>query len=194
MAVQIFICYNHHDHRYLEDDSLLGYLKGLENDGIATFWRDARIVTGDLWDDEIKEHIGNSAIALVLVSQGLLNSKYIMNEEIPRFLKKRREDGMVVFPVILSACEWQRHDWLSKTQFLPKAGNIESDYCELGKQKELFLEVLRDLRIQIERITKKSSSSYSGTDKSHRAIVVPDSTSAVSTEATETLGVKPKKI
>jgi len=194
MAVEVFICHNHQDHRYLNDDSLLGYLKTLDIESLATFWHDDRIVTGDLWDNEIKAHISNSRIAIVLVSQWLLNSKYIMNEEIPRFLKKRREDGMVIFPVILSACEWQRHDWLSKTQFLPKRGNIESDYRERGKKTELFLEVLRDLRIQIERIAKKPSSSYSGTDKSRRATVVPDSTATLSTEPTEALGGKSKKM
>lgn len=194
MAVQVFVCHNHHDHRYLEDGSLLGYLKGLENDGIATFWHDAQIVTGDLWDDEIKARISNSAIALILVSQWLLNSKYVMNEEVPKFFKKRKEEGMVIFPVILSACEWQRHDWLSKTSFLPKKGNIESDYCELGRQKELFLEILRDLRIQIERITKKSTSNYSGTDKSRLATVVPNSTAAAATKRTEILRGEPKKM
>ena len=193
MAVQVFICHNHHDHRYLEDNSLLGYLKGLENDGDATFWHDDRIVAGDLWDDVIKKHISDSAIALVLVSQWLLNSKYVMNEEVPRFLNKRKEEGMAIFPVILSACEWQRHDWLSKTQFLPKEGNIESDYRERGRKKGLFLEVLRDLRFQIERITKKSPISHSGTDKSHRT-VVPDSTAAAPTKPTEALRGEPKKM
>ncbi len=101
---------------------------------------------------------------------------------------------MVIFPIILSACEWQRHDWLAKTEFLPKVGNIESDYCESGKQKELFLEVLRDLRIQIERITKKSTSSYGGTDKSRRATVIPDSTSEYRQETLNLCGYPPQRL
>jgi len=194
MALEVFICHHHDDDRYLEDDSLLGYLKGLENDGTASFWHDARIVTGELWDDDIKAHISTSAIALILVSQWLLNSEYVMNEEVPRFLKKREEEGMVIFPVILSACDWQSHDWLSKTQFLPERGNIESDFRESGKRKELFLKILRDLRFQIERITKKPAGNHSGTDKSHLATVVPDSTSALPAKPAKAPGGEPKKM
>ena len=179
MTVQVFICHSKHNHRYLNDDSLLGYLKGLENDGIATFWYDERIVTGDLWDDEIKAHISDSVIALVLVSQWLLNSKYVMNEEIPRFLKKRREDGMVIFPVILSACDWQSHDWLAKTQFLPKGDkNVESHYRSRGFREQLFLEVLQDLRRQIRTIVKKShvasDQAMPPTLATQAPVVVPD--------------------
>lgn len=159
MTVKVFVCHSHHDHGYLCDDSLLGYLKYLEQDSTVEFWHDGRIVTGELWNEEIQANIRESWVALVFVSQMLLNSAYIMNQEIPRFLQKRREEGMVIFPIILSACEWQRHDWLTNTQFLPGEGkNIESDYCQPGPQKELCSQILRDLRIQVERITKKLSS------------------------------------
>lgn len=174
MTVKVFVCHSHYDDSYVRDDSLLGHLKALEQDAIVEFWHDGRIVTGELWNDEIQANICDSGVALVLISQMLLNSEYINNKEIPRFLQKRREEGMVIFPVILSACEWQRHDWLKNTQFLPSGDkNVESDYCQPGLQKELFSQILRDLRIQVERIAKKSTSVTSKQVTPEKRVVEP---------------------
>lgn len=154
MEVQVFICHSHHDDRYLEDDSLLGHLKGLERDGTVTFWHDGNIVTGKPWNKEIQTKIINSGVALVLVSQALLNSEYVMNQEIPKFLEKRRREGLVIFPIILSACEWDLYEWLKNTECLPKNGkNIEAHYCQLGTRKQLFHEIMTDLRLQINQIS-----------------------------------------
>jgi hypothetical protein len=155
MAVKIFIAYSHHDKVYLGEGSLLGHLRGLEQDGGSEFWYDERITTGDLWDDEIRQKISECQIALLLVSELFLTSNYVRNVEIPSFLNKRKEAGMILFPIILSECDWKSHDWLAATQFLPKDGkNIESHYRDLGSQKELFLQAKRDLKRQIARIAK----------------------------------------
>lgn len=156
MVVRVFVAYSHSDKKYLADDSLLGHLRGLEHEGVAEFWYDERITTGDLWDDQIRQGIAESQIALVLVSELFLTSPYVNRVEISSFLKKRKDEGMVIFPVILSACDWESHEWLARTQFLPGGRkNIESDFTDPGKQKELFIQIKRDLRQQIHRISKK---------------------------------------
>lgn len=38
-TIRVFISYSHQDPKYLEDKSLLGYLKGLEQEGVE-FWSD----------------------------------------------------------------------------------------------------------------------------------------------------------
>ena len=156
--IRVFISYSHHDKKYLREDSLVGHLRALEQERVAEFWSDERITTGDLWNEEIKARIRDSQIALVLVSQAFLNSAYITKQEIPDFLRQRVDEGMIIFPIILSACEWERHAWLRGTQFLPKGGKtLESNYSNLGRKKELFLEILRDLRRQIDRLTASKS-------------------------------------
>ena len=102
--IQIFVSYSHQDAAYLEKDSLLGFLQGLERDNIE-FWTDRQIKTSKLWDVEIKSHIQSCDIALVLVSQGFLDSDYCRDVQIEHFLV----DTKHVFPVILSPCDWQRH-------------------------------------------------------------------------------------
>ena len=67
--VHIFVSYSHKDPDYLADDSLLGFLKGLEHEAGVRFWTDERLEAGADWDDEIKSRLRSSHIALVLVSQ-----------------------------------------------------------------------------------------------------------------------------
>jgi hypothetical protein len=87
----------------------------------------------------------------VLVSQWFLDSPYCADTEIATFLQLCRDRGLVIVPVILSPCEWDRHEWLRSRQFLPKAGKtIEEHYIDPGQQKRLFFDVRQDLRKHIE--------------------------------------------
>lgn len=146
--IKVFVSYSRRDEKYLQEDSLMGYLKGLEKEGIE-FWTDRQLSIGELWDDEIKQRIADTHIALVLVSQAFLNTEYCQNIEINGFLAQECH----IFPIILSACGWKRHDWLSNRQFLPDRNQtIEEHYTNLGKRKRLFLEIRQQLHNRAEII------------------------------------------
>ncbi|MGR8997942.1 MAG: toll/interleukin-1 receptor domain-containing protein, partial [Gammaproteobacteria bacterium] len=150
-TIKIFISYSHQDKQYLQKDSLLGFLKGLERDNIE-FWTDLEIQPGELWDQVIKSHIQSCDIALVFVSQSFLDSDYCRNVEIEHFLAGTKH----LFPIILSACDWKRHDWLASRQFLPGGEQtIEEDFCDEGKRKRLFLQI-REQLLQRARIIRQS--------------------------------------
>ena len=139
--IQIFVSYSHQDSAYLEKESLLGFLQGLERDNIE-FWTDLQIKTGEDWHKVIKNQIQNCDIALVLVSQGFLDSDYCQNVEIKNFLA----DTKHIFPVILSPCDWQRHPWLASRQFIPGAEqSIEEHFHEEGQRKRLFSNIREQL-------------------------------------------------
>lgn len=147
-SIKIFVSYSHQDAGYLERESLLGFLKGLERDGVE-FWFDKRIGIGELWDEEIKGRIAGSDLALVLVSQAFLDSAYCTDVEIGGFLGLQ----LPILPVILSACDWQRHEWLKQRQFLPQGERtIEEHYTEDGKRKRLFLEIREEVRQRAEKL------------------------------------------
>ena len=147
-TIKVFVSYSHQDANYLEKDSLLGFLKGLEKDNIE-FWTDKRIRPGESWDEVIKANIQSADIALVLVSQGFLDSEYCQNVEIENFLAKKAH----VFPVILSPCDWHRHKWLSSRQFLPGGDQtIEEHFQDEGSRKRLFLQIRELLRERAELI------------------------------------------
>lgn len=150
-TISIFISYSHADAAYLEADALFGFLKGLEKNAL-TFWTDREIRPGEPWDRVIKTQIQRADIALVLVSQGFLDSDYCQNVEIRDFLAQKTH----VFPVILSPCDWHRHDWLKSRQFLPDGEQtLEEHYQDKGKRTRLFLEIREQLRVRADLIRKQ---------------------------------------
>jgi len=149
-TIKIFVTYSHKDAAYLKDDSLLGYLKGLEKTEPVTFWTDEKIVLGDPWDEVIKQNLRESRIALVLVSEWFLDSDYCQNVEIRELLASKAH----LMPIILSPCSWRHFDWLSSRQFLPAGDQtIEEHYPDKdGKRKRLYLDIKDQLRIIVQRV------------------------------------------
>jgi TIR domain-containing protein len=152
LVIKIFISYSHRDSKYLKDNSLIGYLRGLEQEGVE-FWDDEDIIAGEKWDEKIKARISDSHIALILVSQAYLDSEYCRNEEINRFLIDTELRGLSMLPIMLSRCEWERHEWLRSRRFLPGSGQtIEDNYIRTNKRTNLFYEIRQHLRRHIEAI------------------------------------------
>lgn len=144
-VINIFISYSHKDEQYFGDTSLVGYLSGLKKHKVE-FWSDKVIPVGSKWDEFIRERMSESHIALFLVSQFFLDSDYCTETEIPTFIKQAEEDGLVIFPIMLSRCEWgDEHKWLSERQFIPSKGNIAKDYKDEGDRLELFAEIRKSL-------------------------------------------------
>jgi hypothetical protein len=157
-VIKIFVSYSHHDSAYLEDNPLLGYLQGLEKEQIE-FWTDRQIRVGALWDEVIKTHIQEAHIALMLVSQSFLDSADCQDVEIRSFLAAKSYR----FPIILSPCEWQRHEWLRSRQFLPGGRQtIEEHYTDPSQLKRLFLEIRQQLRERTEQLRQAPPSAGSG--------------------------------
>jgi hypothetical protein len=151
-VVKIFISYSHEDKTYFDDKSLIGILRPLENQG-AQFWSDEEIPTGAKWDEMIKERIKESHIALLLVSQFFLDSKYCSGVEIPGFIKKAEEEKrLTIFPIMLSSCMWEEHEWLASRQFIPNDGVIDVEYQDAGKRMKLFIEIRKKLLAEIQKI------------------------------------------
>jgi hypothetical protein len=145
-TIRVFVSYSHQDQKYLANDSLLGYLKGLEREGFE-FWHDQNILAGEIWNEEIRRQMALADIALVLVSQAFLNSQYCQGSEIASFIIERKKRGLVIVPIILSACNWEGYDWLRSTQFLPRNGkNVESTFKSKGKREEFFLDIFKNLQ------------------------------------------------
>ena len=94
----IFICYSHEDEEWR--DKLLKYLKPLNLDE-QIVWSDLDLEQGDIWDEKIKEVLPKVTVAVVLVSQTLLNSTYVRNEELPRLLKRCEEEGVKIIPLFV---------------------------------------------------------------------------------------------
>ena len=164
----IFICYSHQDKGWR--DRLLKFLEPL-NDEEKIVWSDIDIQPGDIWDEKIKDSLSQVTIAMVLVSQDLLNSRYVKNEELPRILKRREEEGVVIIPIFLRhstvksvSFKYTNEEGIEQRFYLhqfqsPSNNSPSNPLCDLKKSEyeKVFVSVEDKLRSLIEESKKKQS-------------------------------------
>ena len=114
---EIFISYSHDDEEWKK--RLKKHLDVLEWEGIYRSWDDRKIKPGDHWFKQIETALNRAGAVILLISASFLSSPFIRTEEIPRILKRREQDGVPIFPFLVSACPWQQVPWLSAMQMLP---------------------------------------------------------------------------
>lgn len=150
---KIFISYSHKDESWKERVvSHLNILPDIEP------WDDRRIKGGEDWYREIETSLHSSDMAILLVSAHFLNSKFIREEEIPRLLKRRENEGLIVYPIILYDCAWRKIDWLGKLNARPKDGAPLSTGDKPVREAELasIAEEIFDLLNEKETSSKPS--------------------------------------
>lgn len=123
-APQVFVSYCHKDSEW--KDRLLTQLGVLVQNGMVATWDDQCIRIGDDWRPQIEKAIRNAEVAILLVSAHFLASKFIMEVEVPELLSRRAEGTLNIFPIIVTPCNWQQVDWLSKMQCHPADGEALS--------------------------------------------------------------------
>lgn len=111
---KVFISYSHKDEAW--KDRLQTQLAVLQMQGLLSVWEDRQIEAGDDWYPEIEQALNSADVALLLISANFLSSKFILGEEIPRLLERRKKEGIRVIPLILKPCPWRKVGWLSAMQ------------------------------------------------------------------------------
>jgi len=114
---KVFISYSHKDEPW--KDRVSSQLKVLQKHGKLDVWDDRHIKSGDQWDPEIEKAILNSDGAILLVSENFLTSDFILTKEVPLLLRRKDAGEMVLFPLIITPCQWGEIDWLKSLQLRP---------------------------------------------------------------------------
>jgi TIR domain/AAA domain len=141
--VRVFISYSHRNRRAFKQ--VFDYISGLTRDGIE-FWFDDRLQAGDIWDERIRAEIARADVALVLASQEYFTSRYCMEVEAAEFMRSRMAGGMVIFPVLLSPCPIDDHEWLFRTHRLPRDGTFAQVASSKVKRDALLMDILKELK------------------------------------------------
>src|SRR6266566_4067999 len=105
MAVKIFFCYAHEDEPFLK--KLKAHLRPLQRQGLIDVWHDRDISAGTEWEQEIKKHLNEANIILLLVSPDFMNSDYCYGIEMKRALERHQRGEARVIPIILRPVYWQ---------------------------------------------------------------------------------------
>jgi TIR domain len=117
---KVFISYARRDEPFKDDP--LTVLKPLERRGVLEIWHDRMIEEGDEWRREITSAMNECHMPLLFVSKNFLASAFIQDDELPPLLRRRREEGLRVVPIIVGPCMWQSEPALKDLQALPRNG------------------------------------------------------------------------
>jgi len=116
----VFVSYSHHDEK--EKEALLSHLGMLQHAGLIDLWSEDRIQGGSDWEQEIQQAMNRASVAILLISANYLNTPFILSRQIPVLLKRRKSEGLIIFPIIAKACAWQKIDWLAQMRVRPASG------------------------------------------------------------------------
>lgn len=147
--LKVFISYSHKDEEF--KDELITMLAGLQRQGVIDPWQDRRIEEGDEWYQSIQDAMNNCDLAILLVSQHFIASRFIQDDELPRLLQRRREQGLRVVPIIVRPCKWQSEPALSGIQGLPRDGKAVITYSKDNGERD---QVWADIATVVEKRAK----------------------------------------
>lgn len=144
--IKIFIAYAREDREFLDD--LKKHLTPLcRSNKDLSIWDDGEIKSGTKWEDEIKTHLNEANIILLLVSANALASDYFYNKEMEDALKRHQKNEVSVIPIILSDCLWNETP-LKNLQVLPTDGKPISKWHHKDEAyTEIVIEISRNIGI-----------------------------------------------
>jgi hypothetical protein len=142
----IFICYSH------ENKNWLNYLKE-KLDPYAfseksTYWVDTEIIEGENWEEAINQAIDHSDIAILLVSNTFLSSKFIRNVELPQIFSRYEKSEIDIFWFCVEECPFHLINELKRIQAAH----------DPNKPLNLYTKAKRDSALT--KIVKKIGKSY----------------------------------
>jgi hypothetical protein len=161
-AAPVFVCYAHEDNdpghsQLCWLDSVLQFLEPLKRDGMLSIFCDKDISVGDDWHLEIQQALAKARAAVLLISPAFMASQYVANNELPILLRKAKENGLRMYPILIRTCLF------AETKFKypdPKLGPEEFTLASLqyanppsqplidmtiGGRDQVFLELGRNL-------------------------------------------------
>jgi small GTP-binding protein len=144
---KVFISYAHKDEPFKDD--LLTVLRPLERKGVLEIWHDRRIEEGDEWRRAIETAMNECAMVLLFVSKSFLASAFIQDNELPRLLQRRKEEGLRVVPIIISPCMWRSEPVLSDLQALPRDARPVSSSAEGYARDQVWVEIAQAVERQL---------------------------------------------
>lgn len=142
----VFVSYSHEDEVW--KDRLVTHLGVSQQQGLLKLWDDRRIEAGEDWYQAIVDAIDAGSIAILLVSKNSLTSKFILSQEVPRLLKRRDEEGLRIFPIVIEPCDWEAVTWLKRMQLRPKDGKPLSGGNKHQRDKKLAA-IAKEIRLLI---------------------------------------------
>lgn len=134
--MKVFLSYSHADEKYKEElDKHFAALK--RSDKVET-WNDREMEAGTRFDDDIKCHLDQDDIIILLISSDFIASDYCYNTEMKKAIERANNDECRVIPIIVRPCLWKETP-IKDILALPKDGKPISKYED---RDEAYLEIV----------------------------------------------------
>jgi tetratricopeptide (TPR) repeat protein len=124
----VFVSYSHKD-RALLDKEVVPFLAQLKLGEQIELWDDRLIGVGEDWYAQIADQLDKASVAILLVTQNFLASRFCLHEEVPVLLQRARRGELHLLPLLAQSCNWKNERWLARSQMWPrdaKALNLHS--------------------------------------------------------------------
>jgi len=116
--LQAFISYSHKDERFRR--ALVSHLAQQQRENVISTWFDHKITAGEELDPAIEKALRDSQLIIFLVSADFLSSRYCMDVEVKRSMRRHKAGTARVVPVIVRDCDW--HGAFGKLKAVPTDG------------------------------------------------------------------------
>ncbi len=108
---KLFISYSQQDKLWL--DKLHTFLDPLTRSLKISYWDNSLVQAGSDWQKEIDCAIECAEIALLLVSPNFLANEYIISAELPKIIRREKDQNLVIFWIAISSCLYQESDLIN---------------------------------------------------------------------------------
>jgi hypothetical protein len=146
--LKLFISYSHKDETLVT--KFINHISPIKNNGLISEWYDRKIETGDEFQDDIDNHLGNADIICLMISDSFLASNACLQEK-DAALKLRNIKGIKVIPVIASPCAWTLHTELNHLLASPSDGKPVTSFTD---QNEGWLDTINLIMNVCKNISK----------------------------------------
>ena len=154
--IKIFCSYSHRDKKLKEDFDV--HLKILQRQGMIKSWSNLEIRPGAEWKKEIKSHLQEADVIVLLVSAYFLASDYCYEKEMLLALDQHRTGKSRVIPVYIRPC-YSGSTPFSELQGLPRNGMPVTSWPD---PHEAWANIAADLRSAVEDLMPNYSTSRTG--------------------------------
>ena len=142
--VKVFLSYTHVDEEF--KNKLDVHFAPLKRNNKVETWNDRKLVPGTLFDTEIKKHLCEDDVIILLISADFINSDYCYEIEMKKAFERMQNNDAIVIPIILRPCLWQETP-LADIQVLPKDGTPISKYED---SDDAYYEIVKSINNRIE--------------------------------------------
>ena len=162
--INIFVSYSHKNSSWVDKEdsfNLIPFLQDSLDYLEVNIWydHDLKTLPGIEYERKINDEIDKADIVILLLSRDFINSKFIMNKELPRIRKKINKNNFEFIPILVEP--WTVPDnhsaaWLIQTQIIP--GN-PTPLLNFTDSRRSFLKARNSILESLERTVTRVISS-----------------------------------